>query len=225
MDDRKFLLETRFFRSIDQNASDVLDKIESNSIHALTMDDRSKWSVFIISLMQRNPEKIAELSVKSKAVLDSLMAELRETYQSRKSANDPTTFGEFLENAKTSGFFERADKLLIQDAILIPASINALQSFCWTIYTFTFDNPKLLTSDRPVMMCNGLGRVGGHIAIPLGPRRVFLATQTAEIADRIVSDPRLAPNFNDRVARQAQTYVYGVNEDQIGFVEPRLRRK
>ncbi len=60
-DDKKHLLETRFMKRIDQKARDILENIENYGTNSLTRDDRLFWATFLISIMQRSPEKLKEL--------------------------------------------------------------------------------------------------------------------------------------------------------------------
>ncbi len=44
-----------------------------------------------------------------------------------------------------------------------------------------------LTSDRPVIMTNGLAHTEAHIALPISPTAFFLATRTDAILNQIKS--------------------------------------
>ncbi len=224
-EDKKHLLETKFMRQIDQKASDILQKLEVSGLGVLTSEDRLFWATFLISLRQRNPEKVAELAITSQDVMRDILNNLRDTYPSRRTADDPATFDELLQRATDSGYFERAKVLLLQDTILLPRTAHLISSFHWGIRVFEKYDHKLLTSDRPVVMTNGLGTSYGHIALPLGPRTLFFAARTTEISREILSRPRLDEATNNEVARQAQRYVYGTDDTQLLFVERRLRRK
>ena len=84
----------------------------------------------------------------------------------------------------------------------------------------------LLTSDRPIIMTAGLVEPDHHLALPIGPRALFVAA-TTEQTERILRgwDPRkLMQHVNDRVASQAAKYVWGLNGSQLRFVENRLGR-
>jgi hypothetical protein len=85
---------------------------------------------------------------------------------------------------------------------------------------------NFLTSDRPIIMTNGIGRPEGHIAVPIGPRKLFIAANQKETTDPIVALPPsdLIMQANTMVVRQAEEFVYGESDFAINFVERHLRR-
>jgi hypothetical protein len=76
-------------------------------------------------------------------------------------------------------------------------------------------------------MTNGLARPDAHIAIPISPRVLFLAAKTNAVADNILtqSSDQIVRTVNDRIAKQAVRYVYGVDDTQLRFVENRSERR
>jgi hypothetical protein len=81
-----------------------------------------------------------------------------------------------------------------------------------------------LTSDRPIMMTNGLDKPEHHIMMPISPTRLFMAVRTPEIFHRTKSIPpnELVRLSNARVTLQARKYVYGVDNSQIRFAHNRM---
>ena len=76
-------------------------------------------------------------------------------------------------------------------------------------------------------MTNGIIGRDDHLALPLGPRTLFVACNNIETENKIKTiDPGiLMAQINDRVASQARKYVYGDDNRQLRFVENRLGRK
>lgn len=76
-------------------------------------------------------------------------------------------------------------------------------------------------------MTNGLMKPRDHLALPIGPLSLFVATNTAESEDIIkgVDPGDLMGQVNDRVASQARRYVYGTDDSQLRFVANRLGQK
>ena len=101
-----------------------------------------------------------------------------------------------------------------------------LNQMRWSIVTFKNARHTLLTSDRPIIMTNGLVKPRDHLAIPIGPLALFVGTNIEE-SDNIIRNmnPRaLMAQVNDRVASQAKTFVYGADDGQLRFVANRLGR-
>ncbi len=75
----------------------------------------------------------------------------------------------------------------------------------WRIYTFPPHFYPLLTSDRPVIRTNGLAQKGGHLALPIGPRRLFVASHDPDVINGLwASAPRvLAAEVNKNTVESA----------------------
>jgi hypothetical protein len=75
-------------------------------------------------------------------------------------------------------------------------------------------------------MTNGLVQPDAHIAIPLSPKLLFLATKNDETRRAIasMSDDQIVGTVNHKVSEQAIRYVYGIDDRQLRFVANRLGR-
>jgi hypothetical protein len=79
----------------------------------------------------------------------------------------------------------------------------------------------LLASDRPLVMTNGLVKPTDHLALAIGPRKLFIAANTPETIASTRHDD-LVGQMNDRVCKQARRYVFAVDERQRTFIDKRL---
>jgi hypothetical protein len=98
----------------------------------------------------------------------------------------------------------------------------------WGVVAVEYRTFPLLTSDRPLIMTNGLDRPDAHILMPISPTRVFAAAATQETLRKIIniaSRSTFAKTINDRVTSQARKYVYGTDDTQLRFVANRLGKK
>jgi hypothetical protein len=102
-----------------------------------------------------------------------------------------------------------------------------LNQMRWSVVTFKRERHTLLTSDRPIIMTNGIIGKKDHLALPIGPRMLFIAANNIETENMIRTiDPGiLMAQVNHRVASQARKYVYGNDDKQLRFIENRLGRK
>jgi len=82
----------------------------------------------------------------------------------------------------------------------------------------------LLSSDRPVIMSNGLVYRGSFIIVPIGPRFVFLAVkgEAEEAQFHELPAANLVEFINHTVCWQARDYVWGVDNGLMTFVDERL---
>lgn len=120
--------------------------------------------------------------------------------------------------------------MTISAQAFLPTLINS-QVVIEEISTMSFhtaqvtDNKHpLLTSDRPIIMTNGLRVENAHIVIPISPTKIFIAVKerkTFEYIGDLHSD-LLVQSVNNKVAEQAVKYVYGTDDAQRRFVANRL---
>ena len=70
--------------------------------------------------------------------------------------------------------------------------------------TAMLDRLTHLTSDRPIIMTNGIIGKDDHLALPPGPRMLFVATNNIETENmiRTINPEILMAQINDRVASQ-----------------------
>jgi hypothetical protein len=216
--------ENVFLSKTDTEAAEALRiLIASDPSYVWTSKPRSAWTRFVMSTMHRSPERVDHMRATIESEYPRLLAEFRENYASMKQLDDPDTFEEYeaLMGPNPSG---RATALLLQKIMDSKTVGEHINQMTWHLLTFGNAPQKLLTSDRPIMMTNGLTGDRAHIAMPIGPRHIFLAVNDNIVLHEIKAmDPNnVLHNSNDRIASQAKKFVYGVDKTQLDFVEPRL---
>jgi hypothetical protein len=218
-------IEREFLKITDNGGARVLAMMKSGKGVAWTTDTRSAWSRFIISLMLRNPEHVARLAAEIVGFFDPNSDELNKKYREIKRPEEPDTYEEYIANAGHPA--GRASAIAMQTMIDNPRMGGPLNQMRWSVVTFTNTMHTLLTSDRPIIMTNGLAKPRDHLALPIGPLSLFVATNTEESDNVIKSiDPgHLIQQVNDRVASQARRYVWGTDDNQLRFVANRLGQK
>lgn len=114
-------------------------------------------------------------------------------------AEEPATFKEYLLGlpvaAKKSAMFNKLNTLLEHDEV--GTHINTMH---WRILQTPASAPLLLTSDRPAIRTNGLDSNGSHIALPIGPRFLFIASHDARC--RLPSRPTAGRSDRTREGMQ-----------------------
>ena len=217
-------IEKEFFRITNSKASDVLRMLRTGQPIEWNSDNRSAWSRFIISLMIRSPDYVARMAAEVVGFFDPTSTDLNDKYRQIRRPTDPETYEEYI--ALTGHPAGRASAIAMQTIIDSPRMGGHLNQMRWSIVTFKNARHTLLTSDRPIIMTNGLVKPRDHLAIPIGPLALFVATNIEE-SDNIIRNmnPRaLMEQVNDRVASQAKRFVYGIDDSQRRFVANRLGR-
>lgn len=217
-------IEREFFKITDDSAARVLHRMRTGQQIAWDSDTRSAWSRFIISLMMRNPEYVARMAAEVVGFFDPSSTELNDKYRQIRRSDDPETYEEYI--AKAGHPAGRASAIAMQTIIDSPRMGGHLNQMRWSIVTFKNAKHSLLTSDRPIIMTNGLAKPRDHLAIPIGPLALFVATNTEESENiiRSINPGELMRQVNDRVASQARRYVYGTDDQQLRFIANRFGR-
>jgi hypothetical protein len=217
-------IEREFLKVTDNGAACVLQMLRRREEVAWTSETRSAWSRFIASLLARNPEYVRRIAGEVVGFFDPDNEEVNERYRAVRQPDDPETYAEHVaRNGHPAG---RASAIAMQRIIDNRLMGEHLNKMRWTIVWFDRSTRTLLTSDRPIIMTAGLVEPDHHLALPIGPRALFVAA-TTEQTERMLRgwDPRrLLEHVNDRVACQAVKYVWGVDDSQLRFVENRLGR-
>jgi hypothetical protein len=217
-------IEREFLKTTDNVAAGVLRMLKSGQPIAWTTDTRSAWSRSIISLMMRDPEYVARMGAEVVGFFDPTSSELNDKYRQIRKPDDPETYEEYI--AKTGHPAGRASAIAMQTIIDSPRMGGHLNQMRWSVVTFKNAEHALLTSDRPIIMTNGMVKPRDHLALPIGPLSLFVAVNNLETENIIKSmNPRqLMEQVNDRVALQARRFVYGSDDRQLRFVANRLGR-
>jgi hypothetical protein len=216
-------LEDEFFLRADDRAAPILRRLLNRDLD-FDAQARSRWSRFIMTLFHRNPEAIARIT---KAVSGDFPKELEQVaanYQVLRQESDPPTFEEYRARMSPDAL-QRTILLVLQrvmDSKLIGDALNQMQ---WGVITVHRARYTLLTSDRPIVMSNGLGRPEAHLVMPIAPDKIFVAARSPEVMRQLdlrAQRGELLDELNSRMAQQARGFVYSVNSFQLRFVERRL---
>lgn len=223
-DERRHALEKQFFGSIDQQAKDISDlMLQGQAILPSEPTGRSSWFSFLMSLRQRNPEAVAEHKVTARQFLDKSLQKLEADYRTLRGPTDPPTYAEFEARTRSTGRFEQAVTMALQDTITLRRSGTEVIRMRWFIYTAPPTGHRFLTSDRPLVMTNGLLVPDAHIALPISPRRLFVAVRNLRTIDKFSEmGNKVVDRVNDMVARAAVRFVYSTDDSSLRFVENRL---
>lgn len=215
--------------SIDNWAAQALQRMLEDGAGPGKLDAQRAlgWCQFLYSLIVRNPQHLQLIKEKLKTLDPAAVIEgIRDDYPKIRGPGDPESFDEYKAAFALNPASVPASRVL--PALLKSKRVMAvLASFTWRTATLNTAKYPLLTSDRPMIMSNGLIRPDAHIVLPIAPRRLFIATNDDETFGAISSTPadELAETVNNQVTQQAYKYVYGVDDSQLRFVANRLGKR
>lgn len=215
-------VETNFFAPIDHEASIALDLLERFGCRAnWNRNSRSAWTRFLLSLLVRCPEDIDALREWCRnIVFDNPSLPTETKYSLAREPDDNESCAEFLrsqlKSTKEQHQFETLCNLIDNKAVGV--EINQME---WRVLESPAAAPSLLTSDRPLIRTASISGPGAHIALPISPRLLFIATPDPNVlaslqkADQI----KLVKDINLHVVGAASRFVYGWDDSQLRFVK------
>jgi hypothetical protein len=164
-------LETVFFQIADDTAAQALKILLSPTPWNLTPKVRSGWSRFIMSLMVRSPEALEKYKAVAAAVFKEALVDIEASYAKERGPKDPPTYAEY---AQLHGPNPAARTIVrtiqtLADNAELGRQINRMR---WTVLSVTRPKFELLTSDRPMLLTNGIGPPRGELLMPISPFRL-----------------------------------------------------
>ena len=149
-----------------------------------------------------------------------------EQYEEFASLGHPTTlvgwtekiFPGLIENFGLTFFHKLVDNPDIGDKIL------RMKWWIWDFSSVPFD---LLLADHPCIFTTGIDDPNLVIALPITPKKAFMATQSEHVANIMrLQHPRdLATRLNESSLNQAQVRIYARDRSPERFLRNRLQRR
>ncbi len=220
------VVETQFMRETDNLAAHALQTLMSGNSSTMSLEIKSGWARFIRSLSLRHPDFVTFLKKEVRGNGLKKMEEKGVSYDQWRHPHEPESLEEYCANMESSPM-EASEAIGLQQLIDHPKIGSFLNSMRWLVLELRQPRHSLLTSDRPVIMSNGLAYNDSFLMLPVAPRNVFVAVNTIETEIRIkklLDEPRFPVFINNAIVSQAQRYVYGQNDGHLRFVENRLVR-
>jgi hypothetical protein len=210
--------ERLFFSMVDNLAKESLDILLGRRRVPFSVNTRSAWTRFVLGMLFRNPERIAATrKYIEDFTLDSYDKD-KVVYDAQKAEGDP----EYLEYLIRHATYLAIDwtKDMLQSQRLGPHMNNMV----WAVRNVAGTGLTLFTSDRPVVMTNGLGYDWSNLVMPLTPTQAFMATNTRETMEQLRAIPptKFIIDCNTKVLRYAQKYAWAINNEQINVAQRHL---
>lgn len=219
----KHAIEKVVLQAVDDEASKVRNKLESGQLISLTLEERSAWVCFIMSLRLRQPSNIIYLRNESEAVLRRNLAEAPEEYEAFAGNAAPATLEEWTE-LMFPGAIENFGLSFFHELLDDPGVGNKLLRLRWWVYDFSTCSNHLLLADHPCVFAGGIDHPDLVVFLPISPRKAFLATRGELTAQALrQAEPKgLISRLNDASVKQANERVFARNLSPSRFVENRL---
>jgi hypothetical protein len=149
--------ERLFFGQVDSKAKLALDIHLGRSTDNWNGDNRSAWSKFLMGMLYRNPERIATL----RKYIEDIALDNYEAGRAEYDALVPSGSPPYLDYLVKKITYDAMDWTReIMGNEKVGLHINHMR---WSVRDITGCGLKLFTSDRPIMMTNGLMGDNAHL--------------------------------------------------------------
>jgi len=218
-------LEDRFFADRDQRACNALQVILCRDWKNFSCVHREAFTRFLVSLHHRTPERVQHIRRELAKLTQQLIEDIREEI---KTGARPPFPSDIDFNNYAAALVARTDQFrwgeslmaLVDSQMIGPAIFNMR----WAFKPLPQAERCLVLGDHPLIRSNGFAHAEGHIALPLGPRLLFLATNNEATERHILRRPdqRIVRDANRETLRHAKRFVYATDNQQEKFVDRRL---
>lgn len=220
-DEHAQVLEERFFRQLDNVAAVALQKMSCEPMLHLEAHETTAWSIFMLSLLHRTPSYLADTKAAGQRLWSGqLMKEVRERYLELRTVHDPATFEQYMDQRDPM----QTDQHTLSNLphlLSNPRICQVLNNMPWGQFTVPVGERTLLLSDNPLARSNGLLNDGGHLAMPLSPRRLLIVAprrETMQSFDR-VPIRQLVRAMNQWTVSSARHFVVATDRLQDSFIK------
>ncbi|XUY30247.1 DUF4238 domain-containing protein (plasmid) [Agrobacterium sp. rho-8.1] len=218
-------MESAFMSPIDDEAVRARDLLLGEMAPA-DGRTRSAWSRFILSMMLRSPEEVAAFKRYYTDLVPTMHPELQSKYAAMRQDSN-STYDEDRIVQYDAPHIERSAMFAITTFIEHPPALDLFQRMHWMIIDTSSVKRRLMTSDRPVMLTQGVLQYAGHYALPISPTRLFFAATNVDFARQFASLPRskIVRLINTLVMGQARKYVYAVDGSYLADVRRKMGKQ
>jgi hypothetical protein len=171
-------IEATFFKPLDNDASNVLSKIESETIRHIELNlgekDHINWATFIIGLIIRVPPKIESIENK------------------------------FLD----AGLDKSIARGQVPDIIQSERAIKDLRALCWVFARVETNLELITCDNPLIFKLPNLSDPDCVIVLPLSPKHFFLATRNQNLSRFPKDARKMVKNINAEIIKNAEVRIF-----------------
>lgn len=209
-------LEVAFMSPLDNAANRALERILALDESEWNARDTKAWTVFLLSLMFRNPETVKELHEIVGEIWQASLIELEENYEKHRLPDFPTTFAEFIKLTDPATPNIAATNFLMQTIENERLGPN-IAGLHWSVIRPPKSVRPFLTSDRPIVKPLPLHDPAAYLALPVDPHTLFIASKKWGFEKELSLSPQseLVDHINYAIISQAREFVWATDETQL----------
>jgi Protein of unknown function (DUF4238) len=219
-------IETSFMTPrIDTPAALIVQKIVAGGFTALTTEERSDFTRFVMSLRARHPDAVALALTEGERQLRAALARDPEEYQAVSGPDSPSTLTEWTEQYAPALFHNFG--VSVVPGVITDAKVGErIFRMPWWVHDVRSAGIDLLISDRPCLLEGNAVEGQCLIALPLSPTMLFFICNGRRRTEalRAMNERQLVKTINRASAGYAAGRVYGTGPHHLPVVEKWLRR-
>lgn len=217
-------IEKQFLRNVDNAGARVHSTLLAEGFRKLGAQDREDWVRFLMSLRVRHPSVVALLKATGEDHLRRSLMESPAEYQAVSDPSQPATLEEWVE-LRLPGLIENFGMACFHELAENAEVGNRLLQMKWWIWDFSGLRQTLLLADEPCIFTGSINDPTLVVALPLSPRKVFMASQSEQIHQRIREQTKrdLVERINESTVSQARARIFAMDDTSSRFIRNRLR--
>jgi hypothetical protein len=225
-------IERSFMAPLDSVAAEVMDLFTAakpgEPLKPLSQKQRDGWTRFLMSTLHRTPKRVADRKAQFARMFHQQQSalvipeEVREEYLTVRGPDWPEAYEEYVAHYVIEHGTARIVAML-SDSVEMGTALNGMEQMVFVLH----GKHNLLTSDQPLVLEGGFKESSFRLGFAVGPRHLFVASKTPERMKEMVRQFRtgkLVKDYNASVCINAERFVFGTYESEIGFVRKHFQR-
>jgi hypothetical protein len=224
--ERRHVLEADFFGPhIDSRAAPVLKKMLDGQFMAVTADERSDFTRFLLSLRARHPDAVALARTRGVEEISAHLARDPHEYEALRTESSPESLTEWVKQNR-AGLIPNFGVSLLPRLIDHKGAGERIFRMPWTLHEFPNTKLDLLLSDRPCLLEGNAIDGVCTIVIPLAPRHLLFVSNNELQMNRLRAEKPLdvVKMINRISVASAVDRVYATGGQHIQLVEKYLAK-
>jgi Protein of unknown function (DUF4238) len=214
--------ERAFMQMVDTEAAVAMRSFIAGNMD-VPVKERNAWIRFVLSLLFRNPEAVAQLRGHVLALYRESFQRLRDNYDGLRPPDFPLTLKEFDAGTDPAAGAIMASNFL-QQIMNLEGIANRLVRMRWACLNLWRSRHSLLTSDRPLCIPMRFHTSAVALVLPIAPRIAFVASESHQALQVLAHDDHtgMALKINRQVVSQARQYAWALDDRALSFVRKHI---
>lgn len=214
-------IEHLFFSPVDNDAAVAMETLlQTGTLQ--TNELRSAWATLVSSLMLRSPTALKLTAKRVREMIRMDKTDIRARYAHLRRPSDPEDIHDWLD-AGGEDLLRRISVTALPQLTLSEERNQHFVQMEWRVLAIPATEYTMMLSDHPVIV-RPVKLEGGHLALPISPTRLFVASNFPEVFDELGGLPakEIVKRVNANVVGAARAFVGALDHRQQRFIKNRF---